>query len=85
MMNLINQIPMDVWMAIAGVIITLVVSAAHSRGKRMPILEIILDKVLNKPLPKPDEPKAEHDPNLRDMLQDVLKKLKERDLSKPGL
>src|SRR5262249_43846684 len=41
-----DSIPPDVWTAIISAALTLAVSAAHARGRKLPLLEWILDAVL---------------------------------------
>lgn len=38
-------IPLEFWYGFAGVVVTLLLSAAHRRGHRLPLVEIILDLV----------------------------------------
>jgi hypothetical protein len=40
-----TNLPQEFWYSIASVILTLVISAAHQRGHRLPLIEIILDAV----------------------------------------
>ena len=47
------NLPPETWYAIASVALTLLVSAAHSRGHRLPILEVLLDIVHGSAAPVP--------------------------------
>ncbi len=40
-----SQFPSEFWYCLASVVITLLLSAAHRRGHRLPLVEIILDLV----------------------------------------
>jgi len=46
-MNL--NVPPETWYAIGSVALTLLVSAAHRRGHRLPLLELLLDAVQGSP------------------------------------
>lgn len=47
------NVPPEVWIAAASVALTLVVSAAHRRGHRVPMLELLLDLVHGTSRPAP--------------------------------
>lgn len=40
-----GNVPPEFWYCLASVVVTLLVSAAHRRGHRLPLVEIILDLV----------------------------------------
>jgi len=53
--------PPETWYAIASVALTLLVSAAHSRGYRLPLLEVLLDIIHGTPrLASPQPPTLQH-------------------------
>ncbi len=39
------NVPIEVWYAVGAAALTLLVSAAHKRGYRLPVLEMLLDLV----------------------------------------
>ena len=43
------NIPIEAWYAIGAAVVTLVVSAAHNRGYRLPLLEAVLDMIHPRP------------------------------------
>ncbi len=49
------NVPIEVWYALGGAVLTLIVSAAHLRGYRVPVLEILLDLVHSRATPPANE------------------------------
>lgn len=43
------NVPPETWYALGSIALTLLVSAAHRRGHRLPILELLLDLVQGSP------------------------------------
>lgn len=39
------NVPIEVWYSLGSIALTLLVSAAHRRGRRLPLVELILDAV----------------------------------------
>jgi hypothetical protein len=68
------NLPPETWYAIASVALTLLVSAAHSRGYRLPLLEVLLDIVHGSPTPTP-APAATAMPTLQHLLDELRKRL----------
>jgi hypothetical protein len=54
------NLPPETWYAIASVAVTLLVSAAHRRGYRLPLLEVLLDIVHGSPAPAHPAPTLQH-------------------------
>jgi hypothetical protein len=52
------NVPIEFWYALGGAVLTLIVSAAHLRGYRVPVLEILLDLVHSRATPPANEPAA---------------------------
>jgi hypothetical protein len=48
-----TNIPPELWTSLVSIILTLLVSAAHQRGHRLPLLEKILDVVHGQPRTQP--------------------------------
>ena len=53
------NLPPETWYAIASAALTLLVSAAHRRGYRLPLLEVLLDIIHGSPTP-PAAPTIQH-------------------------
>ena len=64
------NVPIEVWYALGSAALTLIVSAAHKRGYRLPILEILLDLVHADPK-QPAKPPA----TLDQILEELRKRL----------
>ena len=65
----LDSIPPDAWTAIVTAALTLAVSAAHARGRKLPFIEWVLDAILaTKPKPVAGEPPT--------VLNEVLAELK---------
>lgn len=64
---MIDQLPPEFWPSLITAGLTLLVSAAHRRGRRLPILEMVLDWILIQPKAKAEDPAA-------DRLLDELRK-----------
>ena len=47
------NLPIEVWYGLGAAALTLIVSAAHLRGYRVPVLEILLDLVHARASPPP--------------------------------
>lgn len=63
------NVPIEVWYGLGAAALTLIVSAAHLRGYRVPVLEILLDLVHAKAPPPANEPAT---------LQQILEELRKR-------
>lgn len=63
------NVPIEVWYALGGAVLTLIVSAAHLRGYRVPVLEILLDLVHSRATPPTNEPAT---------LERILEELRKR-------
>ena len=50
------NVPIEVWYGLGAAALTLIVSAAHLRGYRLPVLEILLDLVHARAMPPAKEP-----------------------------
>jgi hypothetical protein len=50
------NVPIEVWYGVGAAALTLIVSAAHLRGYRVPVLEILLDLVHARSTPPAKEP-----------------------------
>lgn len=48
-----TNVPPELWTSLVSVILTLLVSAAHQRGHRLPLLEKILDTIYGQPPMQP--------------------------------
>lgn len=70
----LDSIPPEIWTAILTAVLTLAVSAAHARGRRLPLIEWILDTILAAPSPRTP---AESEPVTRELLAE-LKAWRER-------
>ena len=69
-------LPPETWYAIASVGLTLLISAAHSRGYRLPLLEVLLDIVHGSPVPSPaPTPPNGPMPTLQHILDELRKRL----------
>lgn len=62
------NVPIEVWIALGAAALTLLVSAAHKRGYRLPVLEMLLDLIHADPKAPPKEP----------ALQQILEELRKR-------
>lgn len=76
MLQLLNY--HDLIIAGIGVALTLVVTAAHARGKKLPFLEKLLDLVQGKPQPVPVPVDPAKEPTLADYIKLVLEELRKR-------
>ena len=65
----VDAIPPETWIALASIALTLIVSAAHARGRRLPVIEWLLDAVHG--LPKAPPAPASQDGVLRDLLKEL--------------
>ena len=75
----LDAIPPEAWIALASTALTLLVSAAHARGKRLPLVEWLLDVVQAAPAPSPAAAaptRSEDQSGLRELLAE-LKALRE--------
>jgi hypothetical protein len=70
MEELAMNLPPETWYAIASVAVTLLVSAAHRRGYRLPQLEVLLDIVHGSPAPAPTPM-----PTLQHILDELRKRV----------
>lgn len=50
------NVPIEVWYGLGAAALTLIVSAAHLRGYRVPVLEILLDLVHARATPPAKQP-----------------------------
>ena len=64
----LDMIPPDIWTALISAGLTLAVSAAHARGRKLPLIEWLLDAVLatDAKTPTPD-----HLPILNEILTEL--------------
>ena len=63
-------VPIEVWYAVGSAALTLLVSAAHKRGYRLPLLEILLDLVHADPKTPANAPVT-----LKQILEELRKRL----------
>jgi hypothetical protein len=63
------NVPIEVWYAVGAAALTLLVSAAHKRGYRLPVLEMLLDAVHADPKSPAKEPA---------ILQQIMDELRKR-------
>ena len=64
------NLPSETWYAIASVALTLLVSGAHSRGYRLPLLEVLLDIIHGAPRPASPQP-----PTLQHLLEELRRRV----------
>jgi hypothetical protein len=62
------NVPIEVWYAVGAAALTLLVGAAHKRGYRLPVLEMLLDAIHG-------DPKA---PSKEPALQQIMEELRKR-------
>lgn len=79
----LEALPPETWVALASIALTLVVSAAHARGRRLPLLEWLLDVIHAKPsAPPPTAVSSEG--LLRDLLHELRARRKTAPKDKSG-
>ena len=65
----LDAIPPETWIALASIALTLIVSAAHARGRRLPLVEWLLDAV--HAMPKTPIAPTSNEGVLRDLLREL--------------